>query len=86
MTERPPHTHIAYAVKRESGTTVRWLEIGIARIAGDGSGTHEVYIDRQPIGGFNGRIHLSPVGVIPQNPATRPARPGTQMLEDGENF
>lgn len=63
--KQPPHTHIAYASKRE-GTRrlprVRFLEIGTARI--DESGYH-VFLDRLPIGGFTGYLRLWPIGSTP---------------------
>jgi hypothetical protein len=68
-----PHTHIAYASKRE-GTRrlprVRFLEIGTARI--DETGEH-VFLDRLPIGGFTGYVRLWPIGSAP---------PGVSELED----
>jgi hypothetical protein len=73
MSEKKPLTHTAYAMKREGRTAFRWLEIGMARVEEDGNGHHHVYVDRLPVGGFNGRIHLSPIGVKPPDPA--PERP-----------
>jgi hypothetical protein len=76
MAEKKPPTHTAYALKRETRTAFRWLEIGMARIENDGSGNHDIYVDRLPVGGFNGHIHLSPIGVKPEVPTqTQPARP-----------
>lgn len=81
MHDRRPHTHIAYAQKREGRTSYRWVEIGIARIESDGK-DHDVYIDRLPIGGFTGRIHLSPVGTKPEAPPARPAHSGQTTAEE----
>lgn len=83
MSEKKPLTHTAYAMKREGRTVFRWLEIGAARIEDEGRGHHQIYIDRLPVGGFNGRIHLSPIGVKPPDPA--PERPaGTPTAADPE--
>jgi hypothetical protein len=49
-----PHTHRAYATKRE-GENVRWLEIGVASVHVDGKGL-DLYLDRLPVGGFNGHV------------------------------
>ena len=70
---KPPATHTAYVLKRETRTTGRWLEIGTAYIESDGTaGAHQVYIDRLPVGGFAGHIRLEPVGVKPPDPEPEP--------------
>ena len=80
MAEKGPPTHTAYALKRENRTVFRWLEIGMARIESHGIGYHDIYVDRLPVGGWTGHIHLSPIGAKPDDPATQqPARPS-----DGE--
>jgi hypothetical protein len=88
MAEKKPLTHAAYALKRESRTAFRWLEIGMARIENDGTGSHHVYVDRLPVGGFTGRIHLSPIGVKPKDPEPKPQRPaeGQQPADEEEDF
>jgi hypothetical protein len=76
---KPPATHTAYVLKRETRTTGRWLEIGTAYIENDGTaGAHQVHIDRLPVGGFSGNIRLQPVGVKPPDPDPEPfpGRPG----------
>jgi hypothetical protein len=75
MSDKKPLTHTAYALKREGRTAFRWLEIGAARIEDDGTGNHQVYVDRLPVGGFSGRIHLSPIGTKPPDPTPQPRRP-----------
>jgi hypothetical protein len=77
---KPPTSHTAYVLKRETRTTSRWLEIGTAFIESDGTtGAHQVYIDRLPVGGFTGHIRLQPVGVQPPASESQPlpGRPGT---------
>jgi hypothetical protein len=70
---KPPATHTAYVLKRETRSTGRWLEIGAAHIQSDGtSGGHHVYLDRLPIGGFAGHILLQPIGVLPPDPEPDP--------------
>jgi hypothetical protein len=84
MSEKKPLTHTAYAAKRESRTAFRWLEIGMVRIEDDGRGNHQVYIDRLPVGGFNGRIHLSPIGEKPPDVTPEPQRPEQSVEGTGE--
>jgi hypothetical protein len=75
MNESKPLTHTAHALKREGRATFRWLEIGTARITNDPQSHHEIFVDRLPIGGFNGRIYLSPIGTKPPDPKHEPQRP-----------
>lgn len=80
MADDKQHTHIAFALKRETRVSGRWLEIGTARLEPNGAGG-EVFLDRLPVGGFSGRIFLSPVGVKPQDPEA-PSRPVGPSDED----
>jgi hypothetical protein len=57
------HTHRAYAARRE-GHKVRWLEIGVACLS-DGGG-FDLFVDRLPVGGFNGHILVRPNGTTPE--------------------
>jgi hypothetical protein len=50
------------------------LEIGTARQDSDGV-IHLFFLDRTPIGGFNGYAYLSPKGVKPPDPQPEPSRP-----------
>ena len=75
MDNADPITHIAYAKKLEGRTTFRWIEIGTARIESDGSGQHNILIDRLPVGGFSGHVHLSPVGIEPGEREPFPEHP-----------
>ena len=50
----------------------RWLGIGTARIEAPDKPAH-VFLDRLPIGGWNGYVYLSPKGVKPPEP--EPQRP-----------
>jgi len=81
MAEKKPFTHTAFARKREGRTAFRWLEVGVARVESHGSGSHHVYVDRLPIGGFTGHLFLSPIGVKPPEFETQSHRPG----ENSEN-
>ncbi len=75
---KPPATHTAYVLKRETRTSGRWLEIGVANIESDGkNGVHHIYIDRLPVGGFGGNILLQPTG-------TKPADPGALAAGDDQ--
>jgi hypothetical protein len=78
---KTPATHIAYALKRETRTTSRWLEIGVANIESDGkNGAHHLYVDRLPVGGFDGKIVIHPIGSTPPAPQPVPERPGEDTL------
>ena len=72
-TQRPPLTHTAFIFKREGRRPAqgRWLECGMGRIEQDGK--INVYLDRLPVGGFSGRVHLVRTGEQP--PAPEPERP-----------
>jgi hypothetical protein len=71
-----PATHTAFALKRETRTSWRWLEIGGATIENDGrNGTHRVRLDRLPIGAFTGEFLLQPIGMKPPDPLPEPERP-----------
>ena len=72
MVEQSP-THIAHALRKESRSRSRYIEIGHARIEKDGD-IHHVFLDRLPIGGFTGHVFLSPIGV--KLPEPQPERPG----------
>jgi len=67
-------THTAFALKRESKRMSRWLEIGKARLEDDTRIVH-VALDRTPVGGFNGYVCLSPIGLKPPEPEPQPDRP-----------
>lgn len=79
-TPKPP-THTAFALKREAKRRGRWLEIGTARAGADGA--MHVFLDRLPVGGFNGYVYLAPLGASPPMP-DEPQRPGHVNDEDGE--
>ena len=81
MSESNAPTHTAFAMKREGKKHGRWLEIGTARQ--DSDGVIHVFLDRTPIGGFNGYAYLSPNGVKP--PASQPERPA-QRSDEEEDF
>jgi hypothetical protein len=66
-------THTAFAFRREGKRHGRWLEIGTARQ--DSTGIIHVFLDRTPIGGFNGYAYLAPVGTTPPEPEPQPQRP-----------
>jgi hypothetical protein len=78
---KPPPTHLAYVLKRDTRTTGHWLEIGSANIESDGkNGAHHVFIDRLPVGGFGGHILLHKIGAKPPDPQPEPERPGEDSL------
>jgi hypothetical protein len=73
MAEKPP-THTAHALRKESRTRSRYIEIGHAHIDESGD-VHYIFLDRLPIGGFTGAVFLSPVGVKLPDPEPQPDRP-----------
>ncbi len=80
MADGKAPTHTVFALKRENKRYGRWLEIGTARQESDG--VIHLFLDRTPIGGFNGYAYLAPVGSQP--PLPEPERPG-QSAEDENN-
>jgi hypothetical protein len=78
-------THTAFALKREGKKFGRWLEIGGARTEQDGS--IRVFLDRTPIGGFNGYVYLCPVGTEPAaTSATEAATAGERRRRGRRGF
>jgi hypothetical protein len=76
---RESRSHIAYALKQDGGKFSRWLEIGSGRVD---SGTAHVFLDRLPIGGFNGYVCLAPIGIAPPNLKAAPRRPAPPGADD----
>ena len=79
MADSKTPTHTAFALRREGKKHGRWLEIGSARQ--DSTGVIHAFLDRTPIGGFNGYVYFAPIGAQP--PLPEPERPATHS--DGEN-
>ena len=79
MADKKAPTHTAYALKRESRSVFRWLEIGHARVDTVGQSTQHLHLDRLPIGGFSGHVILVPLGETPPDP--QPQRPEDIMGE-----
>lgn len=80
MADSKTPTHTAFALKREGKRLGRWLEIGTARA--DKDGVMHVFLDRMPIGGFNGYAYLSPIGIQPPLPEPEPPRPASGEDEE----
>ena len=78
--EEKTRSHIAYAVKHDSAKVSRWLEIGNGRI--DDSGLAHIFLDRLPVGGFNGYICLAPIGSRPPSLEAAPRRPAAPAAAD----
>jgi hypothetical protein len=54
-----------------------WLDIGTARL--DSNGVMHAFLDRTPIGGFNGYVYFAPIGARPPLPEPdRPAQPSDE--------
>jgi hypothetical protein len=75
----PTHTHDAFSLKKENKKYGRWLEIGKARVEGKDKPAH-IFLDRVPVGGWNGYVYLSPIGVKPPEP--EPQRPSEPSEEE----
>jgi hypothetical protein len=75
-------THVAWAFRRQGKKPYqgRWLEVGTGRL--DKDGKFHTFMDRTPIGGFNGYVLLTPVDSGP--PTAEPQRPGDDEMEEGE--
>ena len=78
MADSKAPTHTAFALKREGKNSSRWLETGTARQ--DSAGVIHVFLDRTPIGGFNGYVYLAPKGAQP--PLPEPERPAPPHEEE----
>jgi hypothetical protein len=77
MADSKTPTHTAFALKRENKKFGRWLEIGTARQ--ESNGVIHLFLDRTPIGGFNGYAYLAPIGSQPPLPEPeRPAQPSDE--------
>lgn len=69
---KQPATHTAYAVRWERAPHPRTprvahlLEIGTAHVEGAEKTRHQVRLDRLPIGGFDGKVVLIPIGEKPE--------------------
>ena len=80
-------THSAYAFKRETRVSGKWLDIGEARLEIDttrvpdhlrplvpqllGLMRGHVFLDRTPIGGFSGHVFITPIGEKPPVPKSQ---------------
>jgi hypothetical protein len=77
MADNKAPTHVAYTKKWLTKKQFVWLEIGKGRQ--DGDGTFQSFLDRLPIGGFNGYVYFAPIGALPPEPddvSSEPVRPG----------
>jgi hypothetical protein len=81
MADSKTPTHTAFALRREGKKHGRWLEIGTARQ--DSSGVFHAFLDRLPVGGFNGYVYFAPTGTKPPDP--QPERPAQSPGEE-EDF
>ncbi len=78
MTDSKAPTHTAYSLKREGKRYGRWLEVGNARQ--DADGIIHLFMDRMPIGGFNGYVFIASKGAEPEFP--EPERPAQSSDEE----
>jgi hypothetical protein len=78
--ENKEFTHTAWAQKWVGQKFSHLMEVGSARI--DGEGKVHVFLDRMPVGGFNGYIYVSPIGVKPPSPKQEPKRPGEASAQE----
>jgi len=80
MDDNKAPTHTAFAFKNEGKRQGRWLEVGTARLESDG--VIHLFLDRTPIGGFNGYAYLAPAGAKPPGPEPQPQRPTERNEEE----
>ena len=78
MTNNKAPTHTAFALRRQGKRYGKWLEIGTARQ--DGDGVFHAFLDRTPIGGFNGYVFLAPKGMQPE--LSEPEKPAQSSDEE----
>ncbi len=74
MTDSKAPTHSAFTRKRLGKRHFTWLEIGNGRL--DTDGTFHGFLDRTPIGGFDGYVYFAPIGTTPPDVEPQPDRPG----------
>jgi hypothetical protein len=75
MADSKAMTHTAFTLRREGKRHGRWLEIGTGR-RNEQTGVIEGFLDRLPIGGWNGYVYYAPIGTRPPDPEPeRPAQP-----------
>jgi hypothetical protein len=82
---RKPPTHTAWAFRRlgKKPHMGYWLEVGTGRKNEDG--TFDSFMDRTPIGGFNGHVSHRPIGSPPPSvPQAKPQRPGEEGDDAGD--
>jgi len=80
MPDPKARTHTAWSMQRIGKRFGPWLEVGSGGI--DQDGVH-LYLDRLPVGGFNGYVRLTPKGAPP--PMPQPQRP-TPAGDDEEEL
>lgn len=80
-----PPTHTAYAFRRmgKKPHQGRWLEVGTGRL--DKDGKFHTFMDRTPIGGFNGYVFLAPIGSGPPAVEQQPHRPDNEDDNAGDH-
>jgi hypothetical protein len=82
MADSKAPTHTAFALRREGKKFGRWLEIGTGRL--DDDGVFHAFLDRTPVGGFNGYVQFAQIGKQPPLPEPeRPAQPSGEEEELG---
>jgi hypothetical protein len=85
MADSKAPTHTAFTLRLEGSRKKygRWLETGKARQESDG--IIHVFLDRLPIGGWNGYVYLAPLGAKPPDPEPEPQRPAPLPGEEEED-
>ena len=82
MADDKAPTHTAFALKREGRRHSKWLETGNGRQ--DINGVFHVFLDRLPVGGFNGYVYFAPIGAEP--PLFEPERPAQRSDAEEEDL
>lgn len=73
MTDPKAPTHSAFTRRRLGRRHFVWLEIGKGRL--DEDGTFHGFLDRLPIGGFDGYVYFAPTGIKPPQVEPQADRP-----------
>jgi hypothetical protein len=79
MADPKASTHSALTRKRLGKRHFTWLEIGKGRL--DGDGKFHGFLDRLPIGGFDGYVYFVPIGQEPPEPEPEQPRQTSEDLD-----
>ena len=74
--DEKPHTHVAWVKRYDAGRFQEWLEVGRGRLTDSSEPVgFEGFLNRMPLGGWNGYVQFLLMGVQPKDPEPTPKRP-----------